>query len=94
MSGKEFFSTSSKGKPDAAETPETFEYINGKTKINPGVDETLADMKAGEKRILIVQSNLAYGKNGFYAKQVEGKKRFVISPNTTMVYEIEVLEMK
>lgn len=94
LDGKEFNSTSPEGKPDAVKVPEVFEYTIGKTKINPGIDETLADMKAEEIRIVVVPSLTAYGMNGFYGKSIPGEKRFVISPNTTLVYEIEVVEMK
>lgn len=93
LTGKDFFSTSLDGKPDAVEYPEVFEYTIGKTKINPGVDKVIADMKTGEVRIVIVPSAIAYGTNGFYGKSIPGKKRFVISPNTSLVYEIELLEM-
>jgi FKBP-type peptidyl-prolyl cis-trans isomerase len=51
-------------------------------------------MKYGEVRTVVVPSSIAYGLNGFYGKSIPGKKRFVISPNTTLVYEIEVIEMK
>jgi FKBP-type peptidyl-prolyl cis-trans isomerase len=42
---------------------------------------------------VIVQGPLGYGTSGFYAKEKPGEKRFVISPNTTLVYEVEVVEM-
>jgi hypothetical protein len=51
-------------------------------------------MKYGEVITVIVPSASAYGTNGFYGKSIPDKKRFVISPNTTLVYEIEVWEMK
>ncbi|MCX6169320.1 MAG: M20/M25/M40 family metallo-hydrolase [Ignavibacteriales bacterium] len=92
LNGREFVSTSIDGKPDAIETSEVFEYTIGKTKINPGLDEALADMKQGEVRTVIVPSSIAYGSNGFYGKSIPGKKRFVISPNTTLVYEIEIIK--
>lgn len=91
INGTEFASTSIEGKANAIEIPEIFEYIVGNTKINSGVDEMLADMKPGEVRLVIVPSNLAFGTGAFYGKTIEGKKRFVISPNTSLVYEIEVL---
>jgi len=94
LTGREFASTSVEGKPDAIETPEVFEYTIGKTKINPGVDEVLADMKTGEIRTVVIPSAKAYRTNAFYAKSIPGKKRFVISPNTSLVYEIEVVGMK
>ena len=37
---------------------------------------------------------MGYTANGFYAKQRPGEKRFVISPNTLLVYEVEVLDIK
>jgi len=50
-------------------------------------------MKKGEKRLVIVPSDQAYGTGGFYARQREGEKRFVISPNTILVYEVELLDI-
>lgn len=92
LSEKEFVSTSNEGKPNDLSSPEVFEYVVGKTKINPGLDEIIPEMKSGEKRTVLVPSKLAYGNNGFYGKQIEGKKRFVISPNTSLVYEIEMVK--
>jgi carboxypeptidase Q len=92
LSENQFCSTSIQGKPNAIDTPEIFEDTLGTTKINPGVDEALADMKAGEVRTVIVPSQLAYGINGFYGKSIPNKKRFVISPNTSLVYEIEIVK--
>lgn len=71
----------------------SFEFIVGQSPINPGINEALADMKKGEKRILILKSDLAFGTSGYYAREVQGQKRFVIPPNTTLVYEIEVLDV-
>jgi carboxypeptidase Q len=92
LNEKHFCSTSLEGKPDAIDTSEVFEYTIGKTKINPGIDEAIADLKTGEIRTVVVPSSIAYGINGFYGKFIPGKKRFVISPNTSLVYEIEVLK--
>jgi FKBP-type peptidyl-prolyl cis-trans isomerase len=50
-------------------------------------------MRVGEKRILVLPSHLAYGPGGFYAREIKGKKRFVISPNSTLVYDVELLEI-
>jgi len=92
LDGKSFVSTTVNGKPDDLPKPEVFEFTIGKTKINPGLDEMIADMKPGEKRTAVVLSKSAYGLNGYYGKQIEGKKRFVISPNTSLVYEIEIIK--
>ena len=89
-----FNSTNNEGKPNNIDEPEVFEYTIGSSKINPALDEMLSDMKNGEKRTVIAMSNQAYGISGFYGKTIEGKKRFVISPNTSLIYELEILETK
>jgi len=86
-----FASTSEEGKPNFGDDDAEFNYTIGTTKINSGLDGIIVEMKSGGKRIVIVPSNLAYGTNGFYAKNITGQKRFVISPNSTLYYEIEIL---
>jgi FKBP-type peptidyl-prolyl cis-trans isomerase len=90
LSGKTFVSTTEAGLPYWGETPAAFEYELGKTKINPGVDASIAAMKKGEKRLVIVPAEQGYRNDGFYAKERVGEKRFVISPRTMLVYEIEI----
>jgi len=93
LSGKAFVSTAEEGKPYWGETPAPFEFEVGKSKVNPGIDAALALMKKGERRLIIVPAALGYGTGGFYAKQRPNEKRFVISPNTLLVYEIEVIDI-
>ena len=94
LTGAAFISTGDAGKPYRGEAPEAFEFEVGKTKLNVGLDAALAQMKKGEKRTLILPAEQAYGRNGFYAKQRPNEKRFVIAPFSTLVYEIEVLDIK
>ncbi|MBM3310556.1 MAG: peptidylprolyl isomerase [Candidatus Aminicenantes bacterium] len=94
LAGKSFVSTSEGGKPYWGETPAPFDFIVGTTKVNPAVDASLASMKKGEKRLLIVPAAQGYKTSGFYATQRPGEKRFVISPNTFLVYEIETLDVR
>ena len=54
----------------------------------------VAQMKKGEKRTLIIPGAQAYGIGGYYAKEVPGQKRFHISPNVTLIYEVEVLDIQ
>jgi cyclophilin family peptidyl-prolyl cis-trans isomerase len=93
LAGKSFVSTSDEGKPYWGETPEPFEMTVGTPRVNPGLDAAIALMKKGEKRLVIVPAKQGYGTSGFYAKQRPGEKRFVISPNTLLVYEVEVLDI-
>jgi FKBP-type peptidyl-prolyl cis-trans isomerase len=92
LSGKKFFSTSN-GIPDDEPPAEEFIMEINEYHINPGIDMTVIQMRVGEKRTIILPSQLGYGTGGFYSKEVEGKKRFVISPNSTLVYEVELLEI-
>jgi len=89
LDGKRFVSATD-GKPGFGETPEPFAYTLGTTTVVPGIDAVLSLMKKGEKRLVILSPEFAYGRSGFYSKPEPGKKRFVISPNTTLVYEIEI----
>ncbi len=88
------FASSADGTPCPGDKPETFVFELGKTKINPGIDAMVAQMRKGEKRTLIVPAAEAYGTSGFYAKERKGEKRFVISPNTVLVYKIELLDVE
>ena len=92
LHGLSFTSTADEGKPAFGDRGEPFEYEVGKSHVAPGFDAAVAQMKKGEKRILIVPAELSYGILGFYAKEKKGEKRFHISPNTLLVYEVEVLE--
>jgi peptidylprolyl isomerase len=93
LEGRLFSSSEEDGKPMPSGEAESFLYEVGKSRINPGLDAALMDMRKGEKRIVILPAHLAYGTGGFYAREKKGEKRFVISPNTTLVYEIERLDI-
>lgn len=92
LGGLKFFSTE-EGLPDSEVQAEDFIIEIDKKHINPGFDLTLLQMRVGEKRTIILPSQLGYGAGGFYATEKAGKKRFVISPNSTLVYEVELLEI-
>jgi peptidylprolyl isomerase len=62
---------------------ERFPVGNGR--IIPGLDEALMDMTAGEKRIVIVPPELAYGSRGIAN---------VIPPNSFVVFELEVVRIE
>jgi len=93
LNGTVFRSTADEGMPDFLDAAEAFDYDVGMSRINPGLDDILLRMKVGEKRLVIVPSALGYGTSGFYAKEKKGRKRFHVSPNTALVYEIEILDI-
>ncbi|MFC1556145.1 peptidylprolyl isomerase [candidate division KSB1 bacterium] len=93
LDGTEFYSTAENGVSAYSETAESFEFEIGTNKMNPGFDAALRDMQKGETRIAIIPPEQAYGRGGLYTREREGTKRFVISPYTTLVYEIELLDI-
>jgi len=89
ISGLAFASSAEDGKPIPGTKPVEFIHTKGKEGLLKGLNEALNDMKAGEKRLLIIPPDLAYGINtGYYGKEIQGQKRFVISPGETLVLEV------
>jgi cyclophilin family peptidyl-prolyl cis-trans isomerase len=93
LKGPGFVSTADGGTPYFGKKPAPFEFEVGKAMVNRGFDAAVAQMKKGEKRILIVPASQGYGTAGYYDREKPGQKRFHISPNTTLVYEVQVLDI-
>jgi len=85
------FASGENGVPGFIDPPIVFTVEPGKTKINPGLDGVVAAMAPGERRVVIVPASLGYGRGGLYTPEVPGTRRFVVSPNAMLVYEVEVL---
>jgi FKBP-type peptidyl-prolyl cis-trans isomerase len=64
---------------------EPFEFTLGAGMVIKGWDEGVAGMKKGGKRKLTIPSELGYGKSGSPPK---------IPPDATLVFDIELLEIK
>jgi peptidylprolyl isomerase len=85
------FGSREDGLPGFVDPPRPFPVDPGDTSINPALDRVLAEMTPGERRIVVVPSEFGYGRAGVYPPETPGEPRFVIGPNTLLVYEVELL---
>jgi peptidyl-prolyl cis-trans isomerase A (cyclophilin A) len=76
LNGTKFDSSVDRGTP--------IDFPVGQQRVIKGWDEALLTMKTGEKRVLIIPSDLGYGPSG----------RGPIPPNATMIFDVELIDFK
>jgi FKBP-type peptidyl-prolyl cis-trans isomerase len=76
--GKKFDSSVGTGRP--------FEFMLGAGQVIKGWDEGVAGMKVGGKRQLRIPPELAYG--------AAGVPRAGIGPNSTLIFDVQLLDVK
>lgn len=82
--GEIFDSTVDQGKP--------FKFNLGMAEVIKGWDEGFALMSKGEKGVLIIPPNLAYGTKGVQDPYEDNK--YIIPPNATLIFEVELISFK
>jgi peptidylprolyl isomerase len=85
------FGSREDGVPGFVDPPLPFPFEAGVTSVNPGLDAVLETMTPGGKRVVLVPAEHGYGRAGIYPPETPGEPRFVVGPNTLLVYEVEVL---
>jgi peptidylprolyl isomerase len=79
VSGRVFDSTEARGnKP--------FSFRVGTKQVIPGWDEAVLDMKTGEKRLVVLPPELAYGERG--------AGNGAIPPNSFLIFEMELVRIR
>jgi cyclophilin family peptidyl-prolyl cis-trans isomerase len=85
------FGSGPDGRPGFFDPPYPFPRESAGPNINPGLDRALAHLEPGEGIVVVIPPALGYGNGGHYGPDRPGERRFVISPGSLLVYEVELL---
>jgi len=82
------YATDKKGKKfdSSRDGPTPFSFVLGSGHVIAGWDEGVPGMRVGGKRTLIIPSYMAYGRRGAGGG--------LIPPDATLIFEVELLEVK
>ncbi len=69
-----------------------FKFKVGAKEVIPAWDEAVLMMKKGSKAVIVVPPSLAYGTTGY--RNPDNESTYLIPPNTTLIYEIWLLDFK
>lgn len=85
-SGQVFDASSAHGQP--------FTFTLGSGMVIKGWDEAVAGMKVGGKRLMQIPADMAYGARAIQGKDAQGNTVDVIPANSTLIFEVELLDVK
>ncbi len=71
-----------------------FKFVLGIGDVIIGMEEGVSKMKVGGKSKLIIPSHLAYGEKGFSYLDKNNRRKEVIAPFSTLIFEIELLAIE
>ena len=83
--------TNAKKTFDTNKGDEPFKFKVGKGEVIAGLDEGIYLMHTGGKMKFVIPSKLAYGSSGL--PNPEGSPRYLVPPNTDLIYEVELVEV-
>lgn len=82
IDGNKFDSSLDRGQP--------FVFTLGAGMVIKGWDEGVLGMKKGEKKVLTIPAEKAYGAQGV----PDGQGGYIISPNATLIFDVELVDIK
>lgn len=86
IDGSIFDSSYDRGKP--------FSFVLGIGDVITGMEEGVAKMHEGGKARLIIPSHIAYGTNGYSILDQNNRRKEIIAPYSTLIFDIELITVQ